>query len=459
MKKNRRNHRKNKNANYSDTKKITNVLLKAIFILAILFLIIVIFNVAKNWIKYNTITKQYLSNLNTLETPDKEEEKVDSQENSDTSFNLTAIGDIMCHNTQYIDAYNSNTGKYDFSYVFDDINHYIKNSDITVANLETTFAGEDKGYSNYPRFNTPDALAYNLKKLGVDVISTAGNHSLDYGFDGLSRTIDVLNLADISHVGTYKTQEERDTIVFKYVKGIKIAFINYAYGTNGITIPSDKTFCINLIDKDLIKKDIENAKSQNADMIVASVHWGTEYSTVPNDTQNELADFLFQNGVNIILGTHPHVLQKMEKRTVTLEYGTTQDGFIIYSLGNFISDQNAKNTRTSIILDLKITKHADNSISIDEVNYTPIYMYKNNSASSKKMKLLDIHKTISLYENGTDTSIGENMYTTLKKELDTISANVNGDGERGQWGRRRMTQFFKIVSFFSVPIDLFLHPH
>ncbi len=459
MKKNRRNHRKNKNANYSDTKKITNVLLKAIFILAILFLIIVIFNVAKNWIKYNTITKQYLSNLNTLETPDKEEEKVDSQENSDTSFNLTAIGDIMCHNTQYIDAYNSNTGKYDFSYVFDDINHYIKNSDITVANLETTFAGEDKGYSNYPRFNTPDALAYNLKKLGVDVISTAGNHSLDYGFDGLSRTIDVLNLADISHVGTYKTQEERDTIVFKYVKGIKIAFINYAYGTNGITIPSDKTFCINLIDKDLIKKDIENAKSQNADMIVASVHWGTEYSTVPNDTQNELADFLFQNGVNIILGTHPHVLQKMEKRTVTLEDGTTQDGFIIYSLGNFISDQNAKNTRTSIILDLKITKHADNSISIDEVNYTPIYMYKNNSASSKKMKLLDIHKTISLYENGTDTSIGENMYTTLKKELDTISANVNGDGERGQWGRRRMTQFFKIVSFFSVPIDLFLHPH
>ena len=440
MKKNRRNHQKNKNPNYSDTKKITNILLKAIFILAILFLIIVIFNVAKNWIKYNSITKQYLSNLNTLETPDKEE-KVNSQENSDTSFNLTAVGDIMCHNTQYIDAYNSNTGKYDFSYVFDDINHYIKNSDITVANLETTFAGEDKGYSNYPRFNTPDALAYNLKKLGVDVISTAGNHSLDYGFDGLSRTIDILNSADISHVGTYKTQEERDTIVFKYVKGIKIAFINYAYGTNGITIPSDKAFCINLIDKDLIKKDIENAKSQNADMIVASVHWGTEYSTIPNDTQNELADFLFQNGVNIILGTHPHVLQKMEKRTVTLEDGTTQDGFIIYSLGNFISDQNAKNTRTSIILDLKITKHADNSISIDEVNYTPIYMYKNSSASSKKMKLLDINKTISLYENGTDTSIGENMYTTLKKELDTISANVNGDGERGQWGRRRMTQF------------------
>lgn len=333
----------------------------------------------------------------------------------------------MCHNTQYMDAYNANTDEYDFSYVFDNIEYYIKNSDITVANLETTFAGEDVGYSNYPKFNTPDALAYNLKKLGVDVLSTAGNHSLDYGFDGLSRTIDVLNNADIAHAGTYKTQEERDTIIFKYVKGIKIAFLNYAYGTNGITIPSDKPYCINLIDKELIKKDIETAKSQEADMIVASVHWGTEYSTVPNDTQDELADFLFQNGVNIILGTHPHVLQKMEKRTVTLEDGSTQDGFIIYSLGNFISDQNADNTRTSIILDLQITKHTDKSVTIDKVDYIPIYMYKDSSVSTKKMKLLDIRQTISSYENETNTSIGENMYTFLKQELNTISKILNSE--------------------------------
>ena len=426
MGRNRRNSRKNKNINHDETKKITNILLKIIFVLAILFLVIVLLNIAKSWIKYNTITKQYIENLNVVENSNVDQDvNTEEASNTDTTFNLTAIGDIMCHNTQYMDAYNASTGEYDFSYVFDDINYYIKNSNITVANLETTFAGEERGYSNYPRFNTPDALAYNLKKLGVDVVSTAGNHSLDYGFDGLSRTIDVLNSADISHVGTYKTQEERDTIVFKYVKGIKIAFINYAYGTNGITIPSDKPFCINLIDEELIKKDIENAKSQNADIIVASVHWGTEYSTVPNDTQNELADFLFQNGVNIILGTHPHVLQKMEKRTVTLEDGSTQDGFIIYSLGNFISDQNADNTRTSIILDLKITKHTDSSITIDEVNYIPIYMYKNNSASNKKMKLLDINKTISLYENRTDTSIGESMYTFLKGELNIISNILN----------------------------------
>lgn len=425
MRRNQRNRRNHKNAIQDDTKKITNILVKVVFVLLVLFLIVMVFNIVNNWVKYHSITEQYLEAASNVDESTDGLDDTTQNTNEDTTFHLTAIGDIMCHNTQYMDAYNTDTGEYDFSYVFEDIEYYIKNSNITVANLETTFAGEDVGYSNYPRFNTPDALAYNLKKLGVDVVSTAGNHSLDYGFDGLSRTIDILDKADISHVGTYQTQEKRDTIVFRYVKGIKIAFLNYAYGTNGIAIPSDKPYCINLIDEELIKKDIETAKSQEADIIVASVHWGTEYSTTPNDTQNELADFLFQNGVNIILGTHPHVLQKMEKRTVTLEDGTTQDGFIIYSLGNFISDQNADNTRTSIILDLQITKHIDESVTIDNVSYTPIYMYKDSSSTTKKMKLLDINKTISLYEDGSDTSIGESMYTFLKGELNTISEILN----------------------------------
>lgn len=428
MRRNQRNSRNNKkriNQINEDTKKITNILLKTVIILFVIFLIVAIFNIVNNWLKYNSLTEQYIETSSNLEENSNTNDNSQENINEDTSFNLTAIGDIMCHNTQYFDAYDSSTGSYDFSYVFEDIEYYIKNSNITVGNLETTFAGEEKGYSNYPRFNTPDALAYNLKKLGIDVLSTSGNHSLDYGFDGLSRTIDTLNLADISHVGTYKTQEDRNAILFKYVKGIKIAFLNYAYGTNGITISSDKSYCINIIDKDLIKTDIENAKQQNADIIIASMHWGTEYSTTPNSSQDEIADFLFQNGVNIILGTHPHVLQKMEKRTVTLEDGSTQDGFIIYSLGNFICDQNADNTRTSIILDLQITKHTDASVTIDKINYIPIYMYKDNSKTSKKMKLLDINKVISLYEDGSDTSIGENMYTFLKNELSNISKILN----------------------------------
>ncbi len=217
-----------------------------------------------------------------------------------------------------------------------------------------------------------------------------------------------------------KLGEERDKILFQSVKGINIAFINYTYGTNGIPVPSDKNFCVNLIDKDLIKKDIESAKSQNADIIVACMHWGTEYRTSANPEQEELADFLFQNGVDIILGNHPHVLEPMEKRTVTLEDGTQKDGFVIYALGNFICDQNAENTRNSIILNLKITKSAEGKITIDKANYIPIYMYKGASSNLKRMKLLDIEKTINDYENGTNTSIGESTYNDLKNQLEKI---------------------------------------
>ena len=247
------------------------------------------------------------------------------------------------------------------------------------------------------------------------------------GFSGLSRTIDVLNDADIAHLGTYKTQEEQEKILYKYVKGLKIAFINYTYGTNGIPLPSDKPFCVNLINKDLIQKQIETAKSQKPDIIVACMHWGTEYRTTANDEQKELADFLFKNGVDIILGNHPHVLEQMENRTITLEDGTTREGFVIYALGNFIRDQNYENTRNSIILNLKITRHKDKTITIDEAEYVPIYMYKNSNLSTKKMKVLDIEKTIENYEDGTDTSIGQKNYNYLKVQLDKIKSIVGDE--------------------------------
>ena len=159
----------------------------------------------------------------------------------------------------------------------------------------------------------------------------------------------------------------------------------------------------------------------NADMIVACMHWGTEYQTKQNSEQEELADFLFQNGVNVIIGNHPHVIQPMEKRTVTLEDGSTRDGFVVYALGNFICDQNAVNTRDSIILNLKITKHTDGSITIDNYDYVPIYMYKDTSVSKHKMKILDINKTIYNYENNLDDSITEKIYNLMKTELGRIT--------------------------------------
>lgn len=417
----RRNSRKRKLSNSTtiNNKKIYKIL---IFLLLILVVFLIVISIPNNKGKdssdysSSSVKDEKTSNLNDSE-----------QQELDITFTMTAIGDVMCHNTQYWDAYQKETDTYDFSYVFNNVSHYIKQADISIANLETSFAGKDRGYSNYPTFNSPDALAYNLKDTGLDVISTAGNHCLDMGFSGLSRTIDVLEDAGFAHLGTNKTKEAQDQILIQDVKGVKIAFIDYTYGTNGIPLPSDKEFCVNLIDKDLIKKHIEIAKSQNADMIVACMHWGTEYRTTANQEQEELADFLFKNGVDVIIGNHPHVLEQMEKRTITLEDGTTKEGFVIYACGNFICDQNAENTRNSIILNLTITKHADGKISIDKANYVPIYMYKGASSQLKRMKVLDIKQSISDYENGIDTSIGQSTYNDLKKQLEKIKSIVGDE--------------------------------
>ena len=341
------------------------------------------------------------------------------------NFTMTAIGDTLCHNTQYWDAYNSSTKQYDFSYVYDDIKDYTSSADITIGSLETTFAGEDRGYSNYPVFNSPDSLATGLKDIGVDVISLAGNHALDYGYSGICRTIDVLDNVGISHLGTYKSAEDQDKILIKDVKGVKIAFINYTYGTNGIPVPSDKPYCLNLIDKDLISKQIKQAKEQNVDMIVACMHWGTEYKTSANDEQKELADFLFKSGVDIILGNHPHVLEPMEKKTITLDDGSTKDVFVVYALGNFTADQRAEITRDSAILNLDITKDSDGKILINKVSYVPIYMYKNSASKVHKFKILDIEKSIANYDSG-DTSIGSSVYSNLKVQLQKIR-DILGD--------------------------------
>lgn len=392
-------------------------MLKKFLLFILLFLIFVLCL----WV---LIKSDFFNSTNVIQDSSVESETVEETVEP-INFTMTAIGDTLCHNTQYWDAYNSSTKQYDFSYVYDDIKDYTSSADITIGSLETTFAGEDRGYSNYPVFNSPDSLATGLKDIGVDVISLAGNHALDYGYSGICRTIDVLDNVGISHLGTYKSAEDQDKILIKDVKGVKIAFINYTYGTNGIPVPSDKPYCLNLIDKDLISKQIKQAKEQNVDMIVACMHWGTEYKTSANDEQKELADFLFKSGVDIILGNHPHVLEPMEKKTITLDDGSTKDVFVVYALGNFTADQRAEITRDSAILNLDITKDSDGKILINKVSYVPIYMYKNSASKVHKFKILDIEKSIANYDSG-DTSIGSSVYSNLKVQLQKIR-DILGD--------------------------------
>lgn len=354
---------------------------------------------------------QEVSNKEKIEEPKK-----------DISFTITALGDVLCHNTQYWDAHDTSTDTYDFSYVFENVKEYFEAGDVAIANLETSFA--DAEYSNYPLFNSPASLATALKEFGIDIITTAGNHCLDKGFKGLSETIDVLNENGLEHLGTYKTEEDQQKLFVKDINGAQVAFIDYTYGTNGIPVPSGKEFCVNVIDKELIKAEIEKAKEAKVDVIVACMHWGEEYHTKPVAAQEELADFLFQNGVDIIIGNHPHVIEPFETREVTMLDGTKKQCFVAYALGNLTADQRDKNTRDSIILNIKVTKKGDGTVSIDNVEYIPLYIYKNPNVSTHKFTIIDLRKAIAAYESGEDTSIGATAYELFKTELAQIEEIV-----------------------------------
>lgn len=359
--------------------------------------------------------------------PEKKEKNTQiTSHNDPKTIHMSVVGDIMAHSTNFKNAYSSSSKDYDFSNVFKNIKTYTQNADITIGNLETTFSGSSRGYSGYPTFNTPESLGKNLKDIGIDVLSTANNHCMDKGYSGLASTLDFLDEYGISHTGTNRSKDEQDTILIKDVNGIKIAFLSFTYGTNGITIPKDKPYCVNLIDKELIKEQISLAKSQNVDLICVSMHWGIEYRLKQNSTQEELADFLFKNGVDIILGSHPHVLEPMEKRTITLDDGSTKDGFVIYSLGNFVSGQIYANTKSTVILDIQVTKNTENKISIDSVKYTPVYLYDKgpNAGQRSRYTLIDIEKAILDYEKGNSSNISKDLYNTLKNELSNIKKVV-----------------------------------
>ena len=414
--------------------------IRRIFALAIIFLILILLffifkpktknsddlNISNTNSNMQTVAENNVQNSTANNTTvNNSTEKPSMQE--DATFTMAVTGDIMCHNTMYQDAYNSSTKSYDFSYFFDDVKQHIQTADIAVGNLETTFAGSKVGYSGYPTFNTPEVLAKNLKQAGFDVVSTANNHCMDKGYKGIESTIDFLDEADLAHTGTFKSKEDQEKILIKNVKGVSIAFLSFTYGTNGIAVPKDKSYAVNLIDKDLMKSQIELAKKQNPDVICVSMHWGIEYQTSSNKEQKNLADFLFDNGVDVILGNHSHVPQEMEKRTIKLEDGSTKDGFVIYSLGNFMANQNKKYTQDSAILKIQITKHKDNGkISIDKVNYTPTYMYKDTSKKTKKFKILDIDKEIKIYESKAEGAVSKSLYNTLVTEKKNIQ-KIIGD--------------------------------
>ena len=294
--------------------------------------------------------------------------------------------------------------------MFQYVKKHIRNGTVSIGNLESGFGGVERGYSGFPFFNTPEHLAIDLEELGVNIMTTANNHTLDMGFDGLKSTLNYLDKAGISHTGTARSKKEQEKILFKDLNGIKTAFLAFTYGTNGIPKPQGKEFCVNSTDKKLMKTQIKKAKRQGAEAIVVSMHWGIEYQTVQNPEQEALAKFLIKNDVNVILGSHPHVLQQMRMVSTKVK-GKRKEGLVIYSQGNFFSAQTFLNTRNTAIFKVKLKKDGlTNKVSVLKASYVPIYVYDNHTYDKNRYKLLDLNEIIKDYRKKNKKGWSEAMY-------------------------------------------------
>jgi len=301
--------------------------------------------------------------------------------NSD-SLSLIFVGDIMGHmpfiNSSFVDS----TNCYDFTPVFSKVAPFFNAVDFSIGNLELTFGG--KPYKGYPKFSSPDELAFSCKRSGINVLMTANNHSCDTGRKGILRTLKVLDSANIHHTGTFKDSFDRinNNLLILKKNNIRVGLLNYTYGTNGLPIPKG-TF-VNIIDTNIIKKDIHNSKHKNIDKLIVFLHWGRQYKLHPSNNQKKTADFLLKNGVDIVIGSHPHVLQKMEYKN---RGGKEDKVVVVYSLGNFISNQREINRDGGVMVNITISKR-DNVATVLEPSYYLSWVHKFKNKKGNNYQIL-----------------------------------------------------------------------
>jgi poly-gamma-glutamate synthesis protein (capsule biosynthesis protein) len=269
----------------------------------------------------------------------------------------------MGHDTQIESALKMGDGEYDYSSCFSYVEPYIAAADIAIGNLEVTLAGPP--FKGYPQFSSPDALAVALKNAGFDILVQANNHAVDRGKAGLERTLNVLDSMGLVRSGVFRDNRERSEryplIVEK--NGIRLALLNYTYSTNGIRVTPPNI--VNSIDTATIRQDLLKAATAEPDFTIALMHWGSEYQLTENSVQQELAKFLFTNGTDAIIGSHPHVVQPIRE----------MDGkLVVYSLGNMISNQRKRYTDGGIMFEMTLEKSG--STRIAGYHYLPVWVHK-----------------------------------------------------------------------------------
>jgi poly-gamma-glutamate capsule biosynthesis protein CapA/YwtB (metallophosphatase superfamily) len=301
-----------------------------------------------------------------------------SQDTQNTSKKISFlfIGDIMGHDEQIWSAENRETHTFNYDEVFKYIKPVISQADIAIANFEVTLAGPP--YMGYPQFSSPADLASACKNAGIDYLVTANNHAADRGKKGIFSTITKLDSIGIPHTGTFLNAAARDSLspLMIHKDGTSIALINYTFSTNGLAVP--EPVIVNMLDKESIRRDVEKARNKKADIIILFLHWGTEYDTIPSRDQPDMARYFRSIGVDLVIGSHPHVIQKM---VMAMDSTSKENKLVVYSLGNFISNQRKPKTDGGSIVKVELTKDSDKYV-ISNTGYyltwvyTPIVNYR-----------------------------------------------------------------------------------
>ena len=299
---------------------------------------------------------------------------------------ISFVGDLMCHSPQ-MDFAKVSKDSFDFNPAFREVKKKLSASNLTIGNLETTIAGKENHYSGYPFFNSPAEYLDALKDAGFDLLLTANNHCLDRGKIGVLNTIDKIRSTGMNSIGTFKSQQDRDSIRIFEINGIKLAVLAYTYGLNGNYISKNEKYLVNVIDTNLIKLDIQSARKKSADVVLVYFHFGEEYQRKPNSFQKEVVKFAINCGADLIIGSHPHVIQPLEY--FTSAKNKIGEGIVVYSLGNFLSNQRWRYSDAGVILNIALTKNISSGIvKLSCVSIQPTWVFKGRSENKNEFLIL-----------------------------------------------------------------------
>jgi len=308
--------------------------------------------------------------------------KSQNQPASADKFSILFIGDVMGHDEQIWSAENRENHTYNYDDVFKYIKPVISEADIAIANFEVTLGGPP--YTGYPQFSSPVNLAAACKNAGIDYLVTANNHAADRGKKGIEGTINRLDSLGIPHTGTFLNSFCHDSLSPLIINknGTSIALLNYTFSTNGIVVPAP--VIVNMLDKQMITKDVNRAKEEKADLVILFLHWGTEYDTIPAKTQTDLAEYFHSIGVDMVIGSHPHVVQRMERKINEL---SGYEDMVVYSLGNFVSNQRRPKTDGGAMVKVELTRKGE-KYAISDAGYYLTWVYTPIEKYRKKFFIL-----------------------------------------------------------------------